>query len=123
MPNILSPDDFGSVKSISLTVSGHARDDRNVTFNAVSGSVVIGRGGVIFSNSSQVSESVSITLIGGVDTFVNGSDSNEFYITYDQQHILYQIVSKIAKNYRDVNINGNPEELVDLAKTFAIREA
>ena len=85
--------------------------------------MVIGRGGVIFSNKTDLGESVSMTVVGGVDTFVNGSDSNEFYITHDQQIALYQIVSRVARNYKDVKINGEPEELVDLAKTIAIREA
>lgn len=73
---------------------------QNVDVNSASTNFVIDTHGEIFKLSDPSPESATITLIGGLDAFVNEKEARDpiFYITQKQKNTVYAILRELSIN-------------------------
>jgi len=126
MAYVISSDDISGCTSLNFKRSMHEKDNRNITANSLLGSsdIVLAKSGYMFSNKTEFKNSVTITIEGGVDKFVNeDTDYDNIYVTDSQLWTLQDIIIKAVRINRNLNISADEWMLDDMLKAVAVRSA
>lgn len=88
---------------------------QSVDVNSVSSNFVIDTHGEIFQLSEPSPDSATITLVGGLDTFVNEKQTRDpiFYITQKQKNTVYAILRELAVNTDNAQVTCSDSDVFD----------
>ena len=86
---------------------------------SLGGNYVIDVDGNIYEVSAASGETAAITIIGGIDTFVNEKEYRpySFYLTQRQKITLYSILKEVATISDKAEIHAAENEILDYLLT------
>jgi D-arabinose 1-dehydrogenase-like Zn-dependent alcohol dehydrogenase len=83
--------------------------------NSLGGNYVIDIDGTVYEISESSGESASITIVGGIDTFVNEKKYRPYvtYLTQRQKMVLYSILKELAQNTIKAEVSAGDNTMID----------
>lgn len=112
--NLVSPEAVAHSKDLTFEFSETLRGE-TVNINDYSDSTyIIDIDGKIYQGASASEDSANITIIGGIDIFVNEKierQSVNFYLSEQQKLTIYKIIKELASFYQDAQISSSNETL------------
>ena len=113
--NVVAPEAVSYSKSITFNFSNTLKDQPINMNDYVSSSFIIDIDGQVYQSAPSSDASATVTIIGGIDKFVNGSNPNRlasnFYITEPQKVTLYRIMKDLAIYTDSATITSNSDKL------------
>lgn len=112
MPNIVTPDNVAKADNISFKTTKTLRNATlNISSYAGSGYFISVKGRIY--GDGPAGTSATVTLEGGLDTFVNAKKVQDpmFYITINQKLALYNILKVLAGRNPNAQVSGDSESL------------
>ena len=107
-----SADQVCKVKNLTFEFTNTLRN-QSVNLNSVGGNFVIDINGLIYINGTVPSESATVTLVGGLSTFINEKVYREptTYMTIQQQRTVSKILRKLGVFYTNANVDSSNKAL------------
>lgn len=101
-------------KNLSFSLTNSLRGEK-VNIDSYGGNFFIDIHGQIFKLSEPSSESASIIVEGGLDTFINEKQYREpiFYLTQKQKNIIYNILRELSILTDVSNVSSPDSEILD----------
>lgn len=118
----VGPGKVASAKNLYFKTTDTPRGT-NVDKASLGGNYVIDIDGNIYEISEASGETAAITIVGGIDTFVNEKAYRpySFYLTQRQRIILYNILRELAVISDKAEIHAAENEMLDqlLTNTYS----
>lgn len=113
MVETVGPGQVASSKNLYFTLSKTPRDAA-VDITTFSGNYAIELDGEIYKISEPPADTAAITIVGGIDTFVNEKEYRpyKFYLTQRQKVTLYKIMKELARVTEKAEIHSD-DSLLD----------
>jgi len=113
--NLVAPEAVSHYTNLTFNFSNTLKD-QPINLNDYSDSTfVIDIDGQVYQGSSSSGTSASVTIIGGVDKFINGSNPNRlasnFFITEPQKVVLYRIIKDLSIFTDSATIDSDSDKL------------
>ena len=112
--NQVGPGKVAQAKNLYFRTSGDPRGSK-VDIASMGGNYVIDIDGAIYEVSAASGESAAITIVGGIDTFVNEKQYRpySFYISQRQKLSLYEILRELSKVTIKAQLSAGDNEVLD----------
>ena len=96
--------------------------NEEVIIERVNANYVIDIEGTIYENKPSTGQHATITLVGGLDTFIHAKKTltPKFYMTERQKVVVYNILNSLSKRIDSAEIAAD-EEILDLIVSAAYR--
>jgi len=116
--NKIGPGKVAQAKNLYFKTSGDPRGTK-VDIQALGGNYVIDIDGAIYEISAASGDSAAITIVGGVDTFVNEKQYRpySFYITQRQKLSIYEILRELSQVTVEAQLSAGDNEILDFLVT------
>lgn len=114
MANIVGPTAVARSKNLYFKRSMHLRG-ATVKPESLGGNFVIDTHGLIYKISEPPQDTAAITIVGGLDTFVNEKQYRApvLYLTQKQKNTLYAILKQLALNTDSGQVSCQDNDVLD----------
>ena len=114
----VGPGKVAQAKNLYFKTSGDPRGTK-VDIKGLGGNYVIDIDGAIYEVSASSGESAAITIVGGVDTFVNEKQYRpySFYLTQRQKLSIYEILRELSQVTVKAQLSAGDNEILDFLVT------
>ena len=114
MAEQVGPPKVARSKNLTFSTTKTLRG-QSVDIGSISTNYAIDAHGQIFKLSEPSPESATITLVGGLDTFVNEKEKRDpiFYITQKQKNAVYAILRELAINTDNAKVTCSDNDVFD----------
>lgn len=114
MADQVGPSFVARSRNLDFTTTKTLRGE-SVNVDSLGSNFVIDTQGEIFKLSDPTEESATITLVGGLDTFVNEKEYREpiFYITQKQKNTVYAILRELSINTDTGKVTCSDNDVFD----------
>jgi len=114
--NLVAPEAVSYYTNLTFNFSNTLKD-QPINLNDYSDSTfIVDIDGQVYQGSSSGGTSASITIIGGVDKFINGSNpdrlASNFFITEPQKVVLYRIIKDLSIYTDSATISSDNDKLL-----------
>lgn len=105
-------DQISKIRNLTFEFTNTLRN-QSVDLNSVNGNFVIDINGLIYVKGTPPSDSATVTLIGGLSTFVNEKVQREptTYMTIQQQRTVSKIIRKLGVFYTNASVGSSNKAL------------
>ena len=114
----VGPGKVAQAKNLYFKTSEDPRGTK-VNIQGLGGNYVIDIDGAIYEVSASSGESAAITIVGGVDTFVNEKQYRpySFYLTQRQKLSIYEILRELSQVTVKAQLSAGDNEILDFLVT------
>lgn len=112
--NLVSPLSIAYHKNITFNFSNTLRNQVVNLSSYSSSGYVIDINGEVYSTGNASGDTVTVTIIGGSDRFINEKSyrlESKFYMTEPQKVTLYKIIKELSEKTDSANITSNNDKL------------
>jgi len=112
--NIVSPEAVSYSKDLYFTFSKTLKDEKVNLNDYASSTFIIDIDGTVYQGAQANHDNASITLIGGINMFINSKavySASQYYITEQQKITLYKIMREQARYYDSSTITSDNDKL------------
>jgi hypothetical protein len=112
--NQVSPLKIAKAKNLYFKTTNTARGTK-LNLSSLGGNYVIDIDGTIYEISGASGESAAITVVGGIDTFVNEKQYRPYvaYFTQRQKMAIYSILKELAQNTVKAELSAGDNSVLD----------
>ena len=110
----VSPTKIAKAKNLYFKTTDTPRGTK-LDLSSLGGNYVIDIDGTVYEISESSGESASITIVGGIDTFVNEKKYRPYvtYLTQRQKMVIYGILKELAQNTIKAEVSAGDNTMID----------
>jgi hypothetical protein len=112
--NQVSASKIAKAKNLYFKTTDTPRGTK-LDLSSLGGNYVIDVEGTVYEISESSGESASITIVGGIDTFVNEKKYRPYvtYLTQRQKMVIYGILKELAQNTIKAEVSAGDNTMID----------
>jgi peroxiredoxin len=112
--NQVSASKIAKAKNLYFKTTNTARGTK-LNLSSLGGNYVIDIDGTVYEISEASGESAAITVVGGIDTFVNEKQYRPYldYLSQRQKVVIYSILKELAQNTIKAELSAGDNTMLD----------